>query len=634
MAAENVREELKQYIENTTRIRELSSPHVKSMADADDYRARLIENFVQIGAIAKQNGVILEKNYYPLIDADAPLNKNEIEDIRAFSDALADAYQLSFLDIPMVYEQAKRLLREAEHAREESDRVLALDGMVSASYEMLCVTARLYPASDLCLQYRDAGFEAATRLLSYLDHDKFRTLDDFSKKLVLVNARYIRMVSEIDCVPCTPEENERNLKLMEDALLLEKDPFYREQLPSYDWDYHVYRTLEYIAAFTDMNNPHKFDRTALKKINEYTKRLATMYMSDEERYGNYQIAQVLEISLCRNAYLADEMTLADYKRELRRIYENHVKKDADQMSFPVLLAPLEYILVTDREHPAEEDLVFLNEFYHAAIWFMHRVPKKNSMIFLLFYVYRILSSFIEIPGGMEYETLCLDMVAAIHPLTYIHSRSVADLSVCIAEHLLKKKPELFGNLPFLQGITNTEQRMSATKEFVYHAALCHDFGKLLIAEAILTYGRDLLEREFDLVGVHPAAGAILLSKNASTAPYADIAHGHHKWYNNRGGYPEPFDLHASPYRTVIEIVTCADCMDAATDAVGRSYKEGKSLENFLAELREGAGEQYAPYLPELFEDRAFYAKIEQMLTRGRDENYRETFHILKQHETV
>ena len=70
-------------------------------------------------------------------------------------------------------------------------------------------------------------------------------------------------------------------------------------------------------------------------------------------------------------------------------------------------------------------------------------------------------------------------------------------------------------------------------------------------------------------------------------------------------------------------------MDAATDTVGRSYNKGKSMEDFIRELREGAGTRYAPWLPDLVERKEVYEDIKRLLTQAREINYRDTYSLLK-----
>ena len=622
---------LHRYIENTSEIRLLSSPNINEVKDADEYRELLINNFIKIGELSKENCEILEDYYFPLINNEDELDHDTIEIIRTFSRELIDAYKLSFLDIPIAYQQGLILLNKLNDSDNEADIILALDNMVSVAYAMISVTGRLYPVSDVCLEYQKVGLGAALQLTKYLEHDKFKKLDDESKRLVLINARYLRVVSEIDGVPYDKELNSINLQRMKDALDLVNDPFYREQLPNYDWAYHRFRVLEYIASYTDHNNARGFNDEELEYINNCTKELIELYNSNLEYYKSIDNAKVMELYRIRNAYLTHEISLSEYKSHLKKTFDIYCKEKITEDSLAVLYAPLEYMSVIDKNNLKKGDITFLNDFYNQVIDFMHKTPKKNSLMFLIYIISFVLKNYIEIPEGMDFETLCLGTIAAVHPPTYVHTRSVADLSLCIAQHLFKEKPELFKDLPIFDEGDDERQKASTLRQFVYRSALTHDVGKLMIAETILTYGRNLLDSEFDLVYSHPEAGAYLLKRNESTEDYVDIALGHHKWYNDQNGYPKDFSLKDSKFRIIIEIITCADCLDAATDEVGRSYKKGISLDEYLEELKEGSGSRYAPYLYDLLIQEDVKNEIEELITKGRRDNYKKVFDILKTH---
>ncbi|SKB47059.1 hypothetical protein SAMN06296386_101120 [Lachnospiraceae bacterium] len=109
----------------------------------------------------------------------------------------------------------------------------------------------------------------------------------------------------------------------------------------------------------------------------------------------------------------------------------------------------------------------------------------------------------------------------------------------------------------------------------------------------------------------------------------DVALGHHKWYDNSGGYPEEFDTSKSPLKTLIDLVMCCDCLDAATDTVGRSYSRGKTLEEFLEEVQEGSGTRYAPWIVNLLERREVRVDINFLLQKGRENNYQDTYLLLR-----
>ncbi|MBO4415167.1 MAG: hypothetical protein J5824_04195 [Lachnospiraceae bacterium] len=164
--------------------------------------------------------------------------------------------------------------------------------------------------------------------------------------------------------------------------------------------------------------------------------------------------------------------------------------------------------------------------------------------------------------------------------------------------------------------------------YAYHSALCHDLGKLFIIDVISMYGRSLLDDEFSIIKDHPDIGADLAAEHASTRDYADVIRGHHIWYDCSRGYPNKFDTFKSPYKTVIDIVLAADCLDAATDSVGRSYNKGKTFSDYEKEVAEGSGTHYAPFLPELFKAPELRADIEYLLNEGRNKMYQETFRLI------
>ena len=149
-------------------------------------------------------------------------------------------------------------------------------------------------------------------------------------------------------------------------------------------------------------------------------------------------------------------------------------------------------------------------------------------------------------------------------------------------------------------------------------------------DVISVYGRKILENEFAIIKSHPRLGGMLLSRCESTRRYANIAKGHHKWYDNTKGYPEDFDTGKVPEKVIIDLVAVADCIDAATDTVGRSYNRGKTLDDMKAELTEGAGTRYTPYIVELLEDEKVCRDITYILTQYRERLYRNTYMRLQQ----
>ena len=628
---EHAEEELNRYIEQTIRIRELASPQISSFEDEEDYRKRLPDHFARIRRYAEENNRILNRYLAPVLRGDDKLGQELVNLLSAFSRKLHNTYTISYTDAMLMYRQAKRFLREADETDDTVLRIRALDFLISSCYH-LSYMRMAFPAT---VRFREEGWQAVEAMLAYLEKDRFSHLHQAAKINAMKNTGYYLRLFQGAIFDDTGVDPARKSFILQSMIAMRHrlhDPFYLSQMPeTFPAELHRISILDYIVSLTDDNNEAGYDREELEQIYAYTLELEkACHDSDISNAFMEALLQELPLFLCRNAYLAGKTDESTYKRALRDVFDSFEDYDvSEEMPTVVINTAREYLLFMEGRPVDAVDAAFLTRVYSRFAGYIHSAPKENLFGFLLADAATILALFIDVPGGIGFEELCLNTIAALHPPTYIHTLSVAAFSRCLTHHLIQRMPALFLGVCGCAREAQVTERAEEIEDFVYHAALCHDFGKLLVAETIMNYGRDLLEEEKDMIFFHPVAGARLLRKHEDTAPYADVALGHHKWFNNRGGYPEAFDIDSAPLKNVIAIVACADCLDAATDAVGRSYKEGKSLDRFLEELREESGSRHAPWLYPLLQDAHVRAEIEHLLTEGRDENYYKTYHILK-----
>ena len=190
-----------------------------------------------------------------------------------------------------------------------------------------------------------------------------------------------------------------------------------------------------------------------------------------------------------------------------------------------------------------------------------------------------------------------ELNVATQVTTYAHSVHVAMIAKKLMEGILNYQPDL------LKGALGTKRHgkifldPKECLDFIYQAALYHDIGKNGIISVVNNDYRPLTDEEFSIIKTHPALGAELLKIAPSLyEKFHDTTLGHHKWYNGKGGYPEDFDNTKSPKRILIDIITLSDCMQAATERVGRNYKDGKTFDMVMEEFRRDAGTKYNPDL--------------------------------------
>ncbi|MBQ6733341.1 MAG: HD domain-containing protein [Lachnospiraceae bacterium] len=624
--------QLQQYIDNTLQIRELSSPQIEEVEDPEDYRLVLLENFRRIGTLALENNRILQTVYYPLLERKELLTEEETEALKEFRKAHLNAYSMENLDLPLMWRQTKKLLADAKERGSDHDIIGMIDRFIEVCFAMLHQTERVQPVNPAGIRYRNEGLAEGEVLLSYLPKEAFAKLSEADRETVLVNARYISALFARNAEVGDDMErvNEEDLAFLRRALALADDPFYREAVPEYNWVYHTFRTLQYLSQLVHNGNERGYSEAQCKEIYDYTARLYAFWDKERSALQKYTTDAMMTFAYARAAYCAGASDAESYRRALIGLYENI---DDRNYSFfnnsRITLIPMELTKLAEKEGLRPQDAGEVETYYERLITYLHRIPKKGSFSFLLSYLTILLSHYIEVPGGMDFETFCLRLTAALHPPTYVHVRSVAAFSVCLVRHLIRKDPAQLTGVLDCETAEDVKRNEQKIIDFTEHAALCHDIGKLFVTEVIMTYGRTLLDEEFELIKTHPGMGALMLEKHEDTKPYVNVALMHHKWYDNTGGYPAEHSFEGMKDKAVISVVTVADCLDASTDAVGRSYKTGKTLEDYIGELREGRGTRYAPYVVDLFEDEAVQADLTRILTEGRDENYREAYRILK-----
>lgn len=211
-----------------------------------------------------------------------------------------------------------------------------------------------------------------------------------------------------------------------------------------------------------------------------------------------------------------------------------------------------------------------------------------------------------------------ELMITTHVSTYAHTLHVAEIAKVLMNSIINDKPELLIGTLGYKTVAQVQKARAELIDFIYHAALYHDIGKNQIISVVNNEYRPLTDHEFAIIKKHPALGIDFLKMAPNKLyKYYDTTIGHHKWYNGKGGYPAEFDNTKSRMRFLIDIVTFCDCMQAATERLGRNYKKEKSFVVLMQEFRQQAGVQINPDLVKLVDDdHEFYDKLNNLVTDG------------------
>ncbi len=152
------------------------------------------------------------------------------------------------------------------------------------------------------------------------------------------------------------------------------------------------------------------------------------------------------------------------------------------------------------------------------------------------------------------------------PYTAGHQRSVARLAGAIALEMGKGER-------FVEGVVL--------------ASLVHDIGKIVVPAEILSKPGKLTSLEFDLIRVHPEAGASILRSIDLPWPLAGIVMQHHERMDG-SGYPR--GLEGTEILEEARIIAVADVVEAM--ASHRPYRPALGIDRALEEIRAGRGTKF------------------------------------------
>jgi len=179
-----------------------------------------------------------------------------------------------------------------------------------------------------------------------------------------------------------------------------------------------------------------------------------------------------------------------------------------------------------------------------------------------------------------------------------HSERVALISRWLAEKLAQKEP--------------LEEELINK---IYLAGLLHDIGKIGIDEAVLRKEGKLTERELECIRTHPSIGAGILG---AIKQMRDIVPGvlcHHERVDGTG-YPQ--GLAGDQVPLLGKIVGLADSFDAMISK--RTYREARTIEEALEEIRNGLGTQFDEKVGTVFLNSDVY-QLWEMIRKGFSEIY-------------
>lgn len=609
------------YIECSRRIRALSMP----LEENGRLYGQLEANFLRIRQLFAQNRTYLnEQVYAPLKNGADALSAEKAQELMALSDRLADTETLEMADVRLAFYIVEALEPYYARSGDKAKYIHCLFRQEMLAYNVGQIFDRGRLTETLAGRYRSCIIACAEKAEAFFDDiDGFAALPQKTQKELLTIGLFRATGYE------RPYYDERLIRdqIRSYQRYIERlcDPALRRAAPGIKWDTELYSAYTYFMDVQEFLDWHETPDDILRTLDEAGDRaLALMEKNGttSQRDPSAVLSGKKAIGFYRGTTSFEEM-LKKYAD-----WESESDPNAyDQLSMSSNVMPIVFVQGICREHPEkiESCRAYLMRSQQRVFDYIQRARDKGAYNTMQRFIGYMVDYYIELEGGIPFKQFLENLMNATQPTLTIHCSMVAALSVSIFDTLMEKRPELLIGVCGCRTFSEVRTRQNEIREFLRECCYLHDAGKLFFLDTINQFGRMLMDDEFALIRLHAQMGCDVLSKHESTKPYAKVALYHHRWYNEQGGYPANTSYCDEPDALLYQIVTCADCIDAATDSIGRAYSRGKTFEEMLVDLRQNSGRIFNPDLVALFDDAALCERVERLLKDERGKMYDRAF---------
>ncbi len=619
-----MKEQYQRYIDQAAEVQRLARPQLSPGLSREELVAAIRDNAQQIFRIRKDNDRLLDQLIFSRRPED--LTPEDVADLEEFADGLSRFNQK--LDNGAAH-YVHRLLYD--YARLHEDRALCIRELYYLGLTLHYMNQQNTDAGVNLFGAQVSGY--FTQGAAYLD--QYEELDRESRGFVIRCLANRRLGMEAIQGPNSGQSGGFEFidgypvysELFYAVMAVITSPKYREMDPDLPWESFEYAMHSARTSYLSALRSH-YDPDIARDVLESAE---FVYRCQERLDRLYaKTITAARVRYCYHAarYHAGLISIVQLLEELLAIQASGNPDDFSDLGvFTNLMMPA-YIMVYAEDLRGEERARFeprVRRALDGQMDYLRAMPAGEHTSLAANYIRDMALSRLQNDSDKGVLSGMLGYIMAAHQPTYVHSRVVAYLTRLLCGQTVDLAPEL------LVGVLGTEspEEVRARREEVCALAercgLYHDIGKNMVLDDVVIYGRRLLDEEFACIKEHTWMGYYLLSSFEELGDMAQAALHHHRFYNDKGGYLLQYPPCSGAIRAIVDMVTVADSIDAATDNVGRSYAQTKTFAQLVEELRAGSGTRYAPAVVSLLDDEGFYASMERGLASTRERIYYEVY---------
>ncbi len=602
-----------EYIANLKEISTLTARQKPRGLSFEEYLKELLENRERAQQLSKRNMELLRNNLFPVLDHLFAAGDKVCSELQEFAGRLLSGR--NELDVGLFCQIHQALL---SHARMKRDRAHVIEELywLGIGRNNLCaklVGLDLSEIEKYTSQMRLCFIEAAA-YLKYYDE-----IEDSQTRGYILRSLANRSLGQFKY----PNEK---IHLTKQTLQILQDKHYQEKEPDLPWERYIAMTHQQMTANISHSKDNLMSAQDIADVMEsayivYQQRLQEAADQNQRPPVRFAFSYHAINYYCGLYNLDELLTRMESLMNAVDPLDFGLESMYGLISLPAFYC--QYLTEYPEKIPGRK--AYIENLYQKILDYVEIFPEASGNETLFFYLRQLSATFLETKDSISYKDFILKLLIRFAPDTYIHSYVVGKAAVALCEIIYKEENDFFEDIDFIHGIDNPEAKQQAIQDYAMECGIFHDTGKLNFLSLYSQSGRQWFENEYEIAHLHTVVGKSHLAMRPSTCRFAEIAHGHHSWYDGSRGYPASYHRLECAERQMVDVIGLMDWFDNVMYTNRLFTGVEMTFEEAVATAVSLEGRRFSPLLTPRLLDPKVTKRLSLIFSSARQEAYRKIY---------
>ena len=593
------------YIENLKQIASLIDIYSFELTEFEDWYQKQMQARDRAAQLKKENIALLNDYFFPALDDLHNATKQDISELEEFADQLMDWKTNPDCGVYILIHDSLLSLY-----RFRKDR----NGIIRELYKLgmgMFYRQRTVEGFDIerIRKYKFENEMVFTEAGSYLKY--FEEIDDEQTQGFIIRS--------LANIAITAVDRRKRVAVSSRVLKILQDEHYRSIAPGLPWDVFLRRSYQQMSSNRDILSKGNLSREELTEILE----ACQIVFEPEKDNDNPNIRWLWPYyEMEYSCGFTDLQTTLDRMEQL--ISDSKSDQFDDSGLYANVQLPIYYGRLM-RDNPSLQSkpkhVKFLRQAYEKMMKTLMNFPPEKYNDLFRYNVALVITAYLEIDGVDTYEEVTTKLMRKLTGISYVRCLRVSEILQAFCDCIYSQEADFFDDIPFLKQIPDPKTKREALLDYAGKCGLYYNFGMLNMNMERLRASRNLFESEYEMYQLHTSGGYDNLISRKSTERYADIARGHHRWYNEAGGFPEDYVRNESDYRKMSDVTALAVYM---TDHREEDY------DSLLQQIQKEEGKRFSPLVSSYLNVDELKETVGNILKKEDREYYEQLYQQLKQ----